>query len=62
MTRPRAADDFVAIWTRLEEMRREREQVRRQKAREEFLKEVHQAALDRALGATDPPEPSRSRR
>jgi hypothetical protein len=61
-SRPRAADDFVAIRARLEELRRERDQVRRQKAREEYLNELHQAALDRALGATDQPEPFRGRR
>ena len=47
MSRPHAADDFAAIRGWLEELRRERDQIRRQQAREEFVKEVHQAALNR---------------
>jgi hypothetical protein len=62
MSRPRAAHDFAAIRTRLEELRRERDQVRRQKAREEFVEEIHQAALDRALEKIDQRGPSRGRR
>jgi hypothetical protein len=62
MSRSRAADDFAAIRARLEELRRERDQIRRQKAREEFVEEIHQAALDRARGTIDQPGPFRGRR
>ena len=62
MSRPRAADDFVAIRGRLEELRREREHIRRQTGREELLKDAYQAALDRVFGATEEPEPLRGRR
>ena len=34
MSRPRAADDFVAIRARLEELRRERERLRQEPERE----------------------------
>ncbi len=62
MSRPRVADDFASIRCRLEELRRERDQLRRQKAREEYVKELHQAALERALGTTEQPGPFRGRR
>jgi hypothetical protein len=61
MSRPRAADDFAAIRARMEELRRERERINRERAREEWLREVHQAALNRALGVVDPPKSLGSR-
>lgn len=50
MSRSRAVDDFPAIRARMDELRRERERIKREKARDELLRETYQAALARALG------------
>jgi hypothetical protein len=60
MTRPRAADDFAAIRTRLEELRRERENVPNAEEQERLLPgpRPHPAGTARASGLSPTPQAS----
>ena len=52
MARPRAADDFAAIRTRMEELRRERMEVARADAAETII-EAHRRPMSRSPAPID---------